>query len=574
MNSKDIKKGFGYLPEDFFNGAHSIYKMAWEQVLLLSLYTRQQLIKQEESYCYPVDSNVNFENKLKLISLLFNPDLNLNEDEDNVYKILRDEILDMVENYNDIHHITNHLSCLVKQKSENENLSEIALSLLKRISGKHISFTSRDGTGKHYYSYYSMYKSLTDSLFIFRSLLELDFSEDYMNNLFLRKIRYKFCNRNNIHTNTKDKYFYFKESLNNAKSVNDAFYIILNEPSLACSIKDIAKDISASVSNEIGEKIAAIINGFHREMPTKGGFSPKYLSLFEQMVSFDKELDGKQNRVLRINEKVLRACISLGQVDEIVVEAIKSKLLDKGTPRQSIESPIGDRDSLLKVADWYNNVKTELCPTITDCPSLVASILEFDCRNRIGVFDEKNGVLGIHFHKSTWFNKDGYLLVTGLIRKYLFKNLINIDTQDPKNDSQEKISNEFYIKSYLGGNLEKVINSEKEKEYSLPNDLMKDWANLVFDDSLSEDASSYKAMMNRFKRLPIYLKPVEKVKNENSDAESLKPHKRRKQGIWHIHSLITKQEEESKKGRYPIDSSFPLPLWIKIDFKQGSPQET
>ena len=34
--------------------------------------------------------------------------------------------------------------------------------------------------------------------------------------------------------------------------------------------------------------------------------------------------------------------------------------------------------------------------------------------------------------------------------------------------------------------------------------------------------------------------------------------------IWHIYNFIFFQKEASKKVSYPLDSSFPLPLWSNL----------
>src|SRR5690606_26621913 len=94
-----------------------------------------------------------------------------------------------------------------------------------------------------------------------------------------------------------------------------------------------------------------------------------------------------------------------------------------------------DPNSLNDVVNWYRKSKTILCPDIDDCPCLVASVLEFDFRNKIGTFDKDYGI-SIPINKKTWFAKDGYLIVTGLIRRFLFKsgsfeNLYRLDKYYP-----------------------------------------------------------------------------------------------------------------------------------------------
>ena len=66
-------------------------------------------------------------------------------------------------------------------------------------------------------------------------------------------------------------------------------------------------------------------------------------------------------------------------------------------------------------------------------------------------------------------------------------------------------------------------------------------------------------MINRFKRLPTYLKPEKKI--DKPQKNTLNTHGNQKSRIWDTRQLIYAQIEKSKKESYPIDSSFPLPLW-------------
>ena len=155
----------------------SVYKMAWEQVLLLSIYTRQQLMKQDAVF---VESTINFENKLKLVELLWTA---RSEEEikeyKELYEKLRNGILQKIEEYKDIHQITGYLMD-ISNTHENKDFSDLAKSFLTEISNRHISFSSRESFAhhKHPYSYYAMYRSLTESLFVLRKILELGFSKD------------------------------------------------------------------------------------------------------------------------------------------------------------------------------------------------------------------------------------------------------------------------------------------------------------------------------------------------------------------------------------------------------------
>lgn len=550
MSEQDWKKIVGCSPDDFVEYANSIYKMMWEQVLLLALYARQQFIEQEKKWGYPVESKVNFENKLKLVDLLFVGD---NDDS----KYLQDKILEKIERYEDIHSITNYLMSDDKKTEESVSLS--AKSLLHNIAKHHISFISKEiGAYKHPYSYYAMHKIIQDPLSVFQSLLNINFSKSYIHGLFLKAIQKVF--KGSVPPDSPN--YNSLTSLEACKNLELADINFISEYNF--SLENTSEKIHSFISKKLGEEVTNIFNIFKIHASDRS----RELSVFERMVDIDKSLDDSQNKVLRINNKALESLISLGKIDS-VVEAIKNKFLDISTPREKLEFPIQDKKSLKEVVVWYDKVKTELCPTITDCPSLVASILEFDFRNNIGVFNPYNGIK-IPIHKNTWFAKDGYLLVTGFIRRFLFKKGHPIELFKSSSSGNETLStipvyiNNLYDNKYM----EPQLNGGIEELMDLNNSLMKDWANLKFNEEFSENSPQYTTMMNRFKKLPIYLKsPKSTIKLKSTDSDQ-KPHKRRKQGIWSIYDLISMQKASSKKASYPIDSSFPLPLWVDFNISE------
>lgn len=560
MSERDFKKILGCAPDDFVDYANSIYKMMWEQVLLLALYARQQFIEQKQEWGYPVESKINFENKLKLINLLSD------QGEEN-HKNLHDSILDKIERYEDIHSITSYLMSFNEQK-DGEVFSP-AQALLHNIAKHHISFISKDSnTSKHPYSYYAMHKIITYPLWVFQNLLSINFSKNYIDTHFLQAIKETFMVTGHISQDNPN--YIFLKSLRICESLESAFDLISNRPEqYFLRSEHLSEKIHIYFSVQLGVVTNKIFNVFNRT-PKTTTFSQRTLSVFEQIVHIDEHLDDAQNKVLRIKNKALESLISLGKMDN-VIDAIKNKFLDgvdKSPPREKLSSPIQDKTSLIEVAAWYNNVKTELCSTITDCPPLVASILEFDFRNKIGTFDSNYGIK-VPIHKTTWFAKDGYLLVTGFIRRFLFKKgrfeelfFKNIFSDNSINSIPAYINNLYNNESAYPR-----VEGEIDQLCDLDNALMKDWANLGFNDEFLEESPQYATMINRFKKLPIYLKH-QKLPDESSknlDDSHKKPHKRRKQGIWSIDCLIRIQKENSLKESYPIDSSFPLPLWVDFD---------
>ena len=534
----------------------SVYKMAWEQVLLLSIYTRQQLMKQDAVF---VESTINFQNKLKLVELLWTA---RSEEEIKEYKELYEElrngILQKIEEYKDIHQITGYLMD-ISNTHENKDFSDLAKSFLTEISNRHISFSSRESFAhhKHPYSYYAMYRSLTESLFVFRKILEFGFSKDDVSGYIFRDIREQFdLNSRVSHTEDNDS---FKGLLRKTEKLEEAF-TVMAKYSDSIDFAAVLVKARSALAKKIGTDVHGVFSVFQKNIITKGVFSKTPVSLFEQMVTCQHD---SGEIILKIDNKLLEKYKSLGKLDG-VMDAIRRNIAPDDIPlssREGLLHPYTDRNSLKDIANWYKQAKTTLFVKITDCPSLVASILEFDFRCGIGIFHKNYGVIEIPFNKKTWFSKDGYLLVTAIIQLFLYRN-------NPVPTLYKSSHLKYDEKASYIENLTKYVTQElcpsHDSDDILSDEIMKEWANLSFDESLSEELPEYIAMINRFKRLPIYLKPVGKVApkiNASQKNELGKVHGNKRSYIWHTQQLIATQKENSKKESYPIDSSFPLPLW-------------
>ena len=470
--------------EDFekecVDSADSVYRMVWEQVLLLSLYTRQQLMEQDAVF---VESTINFENKLKLVELLWTA---RSEEEIKEYKELYEElrngILQKIEEYKDIHQITGYIFRDIREQ----------FGLNSRVS----------------------------------------------------------------HTEDNDS---FKGLLRKTEKLEEAF-IVMAKYSDSIDFAAVLVKARSALAKKIGTDVHGVFSVFQKNIITKGVFSKTPVSLFEQMVTCQHD---SGEIILKIDNKLLEKYKSLGKLDG-VMDAIRRKIAPDDIPlssREELFRPYTDRNSLEDIANWYKKAKATLFVKITDCPSLVASILEFDFRCGIGIFHKNYGVIEIPFNKKTWFSKDGYLLVTAIIQLFLYRNNPVPTLYKPSHlKYDEKAS---YIE-----NLTKYVTQElcpsQDSDNVLSDEIMKEWANLSFDESLSEELPKYISMINRFKRLPIYLKPVGKIahKIDASQKNELgKAHGNKKSYIWHTQQLIATQIENSKKESYPMDSSFPLPLW-------------
>lgn len=164
--------------------------------------------------------------------------------------------------------------------------------------------------------------------------------------------------------------------------------------------------------------------------------------------------------------------------------------------------------------------------------------------------------------KGKIFIKDYYLLVTGIIYRFLYKyDFLNEDLR------KDRIFHCFNKDEYLD-NIEDFIMCQYDNKYTpkekisenldniktLHDPIMSDWSVISFD----EGSDKFNAMVNRFKKLPNYLNAPKFIVKDTETQE-----KKRKE--WDIGELIALQRW--KKNHYPINSSFPLPLWVDMSMK-------
>lgn len=548
MSDRDVFKVLGSTPEKISELLNDVYKMTWEQILLLALYSRQQFIDQEINWSLPVESPINFSNKIKLVNILFHS-------REQKYELLGDKVLEKIENYEDIHSITSFLMSVIS--SDDKQNSELAKKLLNEISSNYISFTSKGSySSKHPYSYYWMSRVLKYSIDIFRYLLDLNLSKEFINIKFLEALKYSIVGDRRI----KGEYGIFESPIDNflyevkmSVDIESIIDLIIKNKEIRLEVDTLKKGIHHYFSKHMGDWINNLYFIIKNNSDSKDNIL-KNKNMFNNIINVDFKNDDLNNRVIRINEINLQNTISLGMIDNLLI-SLKNKLLDRNSTNQGL-----NENSLNEVVDWYRKSRSILFSDINDCPCLVTSILEFDFRNKVGVFDPVYGIL-IPIKKRTWFAKDGYLLVTGIIRRFLFKrdSIQNLyytkDHSKYLNNINEYINNLYdnkYIDTIFNEKLEDIPNSE--------NDLMKVWANLTFNSTLDENSKEYKALINRFKRLPRYLK------EEKKEDIGLMSEKNK----WNLYGFIWRQKFNSQKVGYPIDSPFPFPLWANFDSVDNS----
>jgi hypothetical protein len=479
----------GINTKELNNSYLSLIKIGWEQVLLMAIYARQQ-------YLYLSDTErekEGFHQRIKLIH-------SANKD-----NLLTAEILDRIEAGCG----SNEIIKFLFESIESEAINCNSTKLLQRIENKNIAFKST--SKKFHYTYFALYKILNDPLSIFQSLLEIpniDLEEniklqlgDYLRNEHLRDLRFLPKDKDEPSYNWKYR-----------KNINE----IISD--IEKGIKSFEKSkFSHYLNSELLKGISEKVNNAFVQLQHPSQ-KEKNLSLVEDLSVVEEKLN------LSLNKQQLDKLIRLGQIDSVMT-SLKEALLDQKKARKQAEVSTGKYNcmSLEALCGWHSVTKTEIIKKIEQCPKLIASILEFDIRYRLGFCDLDIGSFDIESSfRGKLSPKDFYKISTSFIHNTLFyKNnhrcLIN---------SPHGITTDDFLKTI-------VSEATSEQANLSANLMMKDWANL-----------EEKPMIERFKKLPPYLKI--------NMSES-------------IDSLISKQQEKSENDApsYPVNCPFPLPLWAK-----------
>lgn len=532
-NLLDAKEILGCTLSELNELIETAYLMTWEQVLLVAIYTRQQFFYKDDKL---PDDPISFSNKMQLINILF--------DESNEFSdLLKNLILEKIEKYEDIHSITSFLLSLKNETPESEKTIE-ADKLLSIITSRHITFSGRIYLSKnHSYNYKTMNHCLYNFINILQLFLSSEIFFEKTEEDLLKALKYSITGKwQLLQENKIGIELRKKEDLQSAlsfleeKNKNKEFII---------DKSSISMGIHKYFSEELGQTISKIfINIEEGSLTNYRGYKVK--NYFEGIVDVKHE-NGK--KIIEIDNNTFKNLIDLGQFKSIM-DAIEYKLKNR-----DFRNDNDDSKSLKKLSEWYLKSKTGLVSK-KNIPHLVASILYFDISNQIGSFDLNYGIEIPIRKKNKFFIKDFYLLVCGTIYRFLYKkdklskslkeNTIFISTD--KDEYLEEIKdfimcqydNRYHPKAKIYDNLDNLP--------EVSDKIMHEWSKINFD----EDSSEFKAIINRSKKLPHYLKLPKQSKV--------------KEKTWNIEALI--HQQRMKKSQYPINSSFPLPLWIDMTMKE------
>lgn len=523
------------LTKDFSN----IQKLAWEQVLLLCIDSRQR------GYNASLYSeHKSFQSKMDLIALT--EDLCYKIDEGEVPNF---EILEFVVKFLDSNKGIVELTKQLLLKSENEAESDKIKLLLNEIERRRISFSALKElppTPPISYSHYEMYISLNRPIRLFNPLLNIPqlsntmvFIEEFIN-IFKQYIRIKYGGFRNISDHEK-----YSNLISDLEKVQDASSLkeFLNKQLEIIDLDNFREEFESKLM----ERISKIVTESFKELEIRGEDSFKSgrnKVVFEELCNV--KTDSESNIVnITIKKEVLSGFVHLGQLDTLISELstkLKNNVLgssDHHRIRQGLQ-PDGYNTSLGMLGSWYQHCQTKLFRKFEDIPRLIASILVFDIRNRIGQFNESNCFLPTKLN-----NNDLALITTNIIKNCLYKSapleLFNCIA----------FGNSNYIPS---------VNKNNDIEIQLQeaSQRLQDQGWAIINDNDSSNFQSYQNLfMDTWANTTEISKTLERMKK-------LIDFKKVGKKTYRAYDLILSQQKIGHAYAYPIHTHFPLPLWVKF----------
>jgi len=505
-----------------------IQKLAWEQVLLLAIYSRQ--------HCYSQEANPHHVGALARVSLLAHASelsrQRANNREDNSPWELTELVTTLLDK-------GKGSVAVVKQlltHAENEDGSALSTDcnyLLRIMERVGISF---EGGNLPCYSWFTIYVALTNPIGLFQQLLAIKPLDDEFYYACAIKALKNLLNLNHhphlMQFDSSDIALMYRAGLNVGSGLE--FLKFFEDYPDAVDKQEYQQSLKAEVMLELTHQVRAC-------------FAMTSIPQSQQNLTIDPPgvmqrvccPERKGNKVsLNIETALLKSLLELGQIDR-VMEGIRSNIIDiaAGDWHSIWRIKTRAEDYALafdRLANWFTKCKTPLITAFDQLPRYVGAIIALDARHRQGMFSEQLLVKRLKGLPQKLSAKDVALITTHLFYYSLTHNINSLW---------------FIEKSFLS-NLENQCEVEAcLKETSQHIDTFVELQPLAMTIMASwQDLDQLEQAMERIKKIPNYL---------NSGA---------KRGDLTTYKWIIFQRNSGISGDvpWPIDTPFPLPLWAKL----------
>jgi len=513
-------------------------KMAWEQVLLLLLYSRQ--------YCY-AEGGMSTLARMKLITITLKCcDQIAGEDgsEDAAFSLL-DRVLNWLDSGEGCFALVKVLMT-ESEKAPESPWAKACTLLLNRIEQQAITFPPYGHTLRPCYSHYALHRALTDPVTALQKLLVTgEVSHEHLASAVFSAIPKYLQNRYHSgyyphfeRTEESDIYHAGKEI-----STPAALAAFCQRYPDAIDKKGLLGIIKAALFEPFSWQVLQAFTLFappHNEKKTLS---------FTHSVFRDVCKINAPNQQLQLDFKpgLLRSLAQLGLIDEVMKE-VKEKLLNfasdnhhqmyqPDTPPQDYAQAFDQLDS------WYNHNRTTLFSGLDQLPKLIGSLIATDIKKRQGMFDDSLRTLPMIYLHARLTAQDIATLTTWMIHSCLYNNINAAAFTDRAfTDRFLRTRFEEEREQQLEKRLQQTVDEidQRADKSKFANEMMAEWA----------DCTNIKSALERIKKAHLYLLPLTGESSKGIDARRL--------------IFIQRAQGISHSAPYPINTPFPLPLWSSL----------
>lgn len=509
---------------------NNIWKMVWEQVLMLSLYTRQQ---------YIYNNYLGFHQRMSLIQAM--EDVRI---EGRVYVSYMDggDDVEKINNFNRIYSSilkklengdgSNDILKFLFDSSKEDNNS-IEKKIRDKIEERSIAFSSRkDNT--LLYTYYSMYRSLACFVPIIQKLLSLkELSVDDIKSKLYRSIK-DYMEIGNLawvkNFSISDAFLGPSEYIEKNRERFEK--IIQNNESKKKILDNFYSNLVSNQKNSEGDVVLQGIQDWSNEVFDMCVYSDQDIILNNNTL-FDFQNTDSSIKI-EIDNNKLKEASSLGLIDEIT-SSIERKIKEIVGNNMNISKTYYTKheDDFYKISLWYAQNKTKLFKRSSQIPKIIAYILKHDVsKGKEYIFNDYIGIKNsLNINEKHFLDSakpgDRYIYISFIIKYCLYYNL-DLNTLHTSNIEINQDIKEEAIENWAS-----VLDGRNPQK--LGSELMSKWIDFTENDD-------YLSMRNRFKRMPIIIES----------------------GVAHKFIKDQKKSDDIETSiRYPYGSSWPLPLWVK-----------
>lgn len=561
--------------------AMNVWKMVFEQILLLAIHARQ---------LYGVKDNVNYHQRLKLIHILDNlsrkNSFSAAAQDDMRNKFT--DILLMINNNSGTNDIVKYLQEQTDEISwkttngENNNKQNI----LEKIEQQLVVFRRWENDDeflkRKIYHYYPLYKILKDPIMIFQSLLSFPMPDNnYIENLVIGQL---------IETIDENKHWLsdFAEVLQDSKDSSEDPYKYIMDNIKFFKLEDekkkkaLAKSTISTVKNNLAKHMSIwadyVFSQVSQPFFNKDNhpfiiFENDYNQSYDDLkpkTFFEGicEVGIIQDKItVSIDKMGFADVVSMNLLPELSEQILSGlKNMDFQNPHQlkfSLDKKVEVLEAFNMLSKWYDSHKTKVFTSYTQIPKLIVAILDFDASHLMGLFNAelnqsnhqaflgRSNMIG----KSVKVNERHYI-ITLIVSACLYDNELSVSDVITQNHKSlqiylEKIASvvpsKILPKLKNGFMVDWTIFESKKINTSEDKIEVKEESNQVKNESAIQTESKEKDTLitDRFKKLPNFLHPTKRA------------------GATTVYEQIIDQKSlKSNSPTYPLNSGFPLPLWV------------